>query len=281
LTRVRQTARLALALVIAFVLVYLTNLAPGYLGPLEPIIIPNQTLFVGVSLILVSTFWLWRSGYLRHIQSKGRVAALELVVAAALLLIVTAYFGLRLSPFNLCIGGGGGFACYPDLRGFLRGLLNLMSIVAAEELFFRAYVMNELNQILGVGTVVVIVSTLLFSLFHLPALQIEGFGVVSMFGFLQILVGAVSLSACYWYTGKNLAAVLLLHAYWDGIGALLLIPNVGHYAPILLLLEQLSLPAAALVITHRLWSRLSRGCTPSMQAPGRGQVPTSRRTSIP
>lgn len=258
MNRVRRTARLALALAIAFVLIYLTNSAPAYLGPLEPVIVPNQTLFVGVSLILVSLFWLWRSGYLRLIQSKGRVAAFELVIAALLLLTLTAYFGLGLSPFNLCIGGGGGFACYPDLQGFLRGLLNLMCIVLAEELFFRAYVMNELGQILGVGAGVVIASALLFSLFHLPALQIEGFGSISSLGFLQILVGAVSLSACYWYTGRNLAAVLLLHAYWDGVGALLLIPNVGQYGPILLLLGQLSLPAAVVVITHKLWSRFPR-----------------------
>jgi membrane protease YdiL (CAAX protease family) len=258
LTRARQTARLALALAIAFVLIYLTNSAPSYLGPLEPIIIANQTLFVGISLILVSLFWLWRSGYLRLIQSKGRVAAFELVIAAVLLVTLTAYFGLGLSPFNLCIGGGGGFACYSDLQGFLRGLLNLMCIVLAEELFFRAYLMNELNQILGVGVGAVIVSTLLFSLFHLPALQIEGFGSISSLGFLQILVGAFSLSACYWYTGRNLAAVLLLHAYWDGVGALLLLPSDSQYAPILLLMGQLSLPAAILVITHRLWSRLPR-----------------------
>jgi membrane protease YdiL (CAAX protease family) len=263
LTRVRQTARLALALAIAFVLVYLTNSAPSYLGPLEPVIVQNQTLFVAASLILVSLFWLWRSGYLPRIQSKGRVAAFELVLSVLLLVTLTAYFGLGLSPFNLCIGGGGGFACYPDLQGFLRGLLNLMLIVLAEELFFRAYLMNELGQIIGVGAGVVIVAALLFSLFHLPALQIEGFGSVSLLGFSQILIGAISLSACYWYTGRNLAAVLLLHAYWDGIGALLLISNVGQYNPILLLLAQLSLPAAVLVITHKLithklWSRFPR-----------------------
>jgi membrane protease YdiL (CAAX protease family) len=258
LTRVRQTARLAIALAVAFVLVYLTNSAPSYLGPLEPLILPNQTLFVGISLILLSLFWLWRSGYLRLIQSKGRVAAFELVIAALLLVTLTAYFGLGLSPFNLCIGGGGGFACYPDLQGFLRGLLNLMVIVLAEELFFRAYLMNELGQIIGVGAGVVVVSSLLFSLFHLPALQIEGFGTVSLLGFSEILIGAVSLSACYWYTGKNLAVVLLLHAYWDGVGALLLIQNVGQYEPILLLVGQLSLPAAILIITHKLWSRFPK-----------------------
>lgn len=234
---------------------------PSYLGPLGPVIAPNQTLFVGISLILVSLFWLWRSGYLRRTQSKGRVAAFEIIIASLLLVTLTAYFGLGVSPFNLCIGGGGGFTCYPDSQGFLRGLLNLMCIVLAEELFFRAYLMNELNQILGagagvvVGAGVVIGSALLFSLFHLPALQIEGFGAISLLGFSQILVGAISLSACYWYTGRNLAAGLLLHGYWDGIGALLLLPTPGQYGPILLLLGQLSLPAAVLVITHKLWFR--------------------------
>jgi membrane protease YdiL (CAAX protease family) len=276
LTKARLTARLAAALAIAFVLVYLANSAPGYLGPLEPVVVPNQTLFVGISLILVSLLWIWQGGYLRLVQSKGRVAVVELVVATALLLTLTTYFGLGLSPFNLCIGGGGGFACYADMQGFMRGLLNLMSIVIAEELFFRAYLMNELNQILGMGTGVVIVSTLIFSFFHLPALQTEGFGVVSLSGFLQILVGAASLSACYWYTGRNLAAVVLLHAYWDGIGALLLISNNGQYEPIVLLLGQLALPAAALVITHQNWTRFSRGRIASTPTQYTGQGSTSR-----
>jgi len=133
-----------------------------------------------------------------------------------------------------------------------------MCIVLAEELFFRAYLMNELGQVIGVGTGVVVASALLFSFFHLPALQVEGFGTVTLFGFLQILIGAVSLSAGYWYTGRNLAAVILLHAYWDGVGALLLIPNAGLYGPILLLLGQLSLPAAVLVVTHTLRTHTPR-----------------------
>jgi len=158
-----------------------------------------------------------------------------------------------LSPFNLCLGGGGGFACYPDVGGFLRGVLDLAIIVLSEELFFRAYLMNELSHILGGGVGAVILSSLLYSVFHLPALRVEGFGTVSLLGFVGILVGAFSLSACYWYTGRNLAAVILLHAYWDGVGALVLVPNYGQYGEIVLILGQLSLPAVVLVITHRLW----------------------------
>jgi hypothetical protein len=84
----------------------------------------------------------------------------------------------------------------------------------------------------------------------------RGFGTVSLFGFTQIPIGAFSLSACYWYTGKNLAAVILLHAYWDVVGALVFIPNIEQYGPIMLMLGQLSLPATVLIITHRLRSHL-------------------------
>jgi len=126
-----------------------------------------------------------------------------------------------------------------------------MCVVLAEELFFRAYIMNELKQILGVGVGVVTASALLYTLFHLPALQVEGFGTISLQGFAQILIGAVTLSACYWYTGKNLAVVVLLHAYWDGVGALVFIPIAGPYGPILLILGQLSFPAVVLIISHR------------------------------
>jgi membrane protease YdiL (CAAX protease family) len=252
----RRAPRLVVALAIAFVLIYLTNSAPQYLGPLEQTAVRNQALFVGISLIIISSVLLWRGGYWPRVQSKTKLALFELVESALLVLIMTAYFGLGLSPFNLCIGGGGGFACFPDVNGFLRGVLDLACIVLSEELFFRAYLMNELNGVLGTGVGAVTISTLIYSIFHLPALQIEGLGSVSLAGFLQILIGAFSLSACYWYTGRNLAVVILLHAYWDAIGALELIPNYGQYGEFLLIIGQLSVPAAVLIITHKIGSRL-------------------------
>ena len=249
----RRAPRLVVALAIAFVLIYLTNSTPQYLGPVEQTVERNQALFVGVSLILISSVLLWRGGYWRQVQSKTRLAWFEIVEAGILALAMTAFFGLVLSPFNLCIGGGGGFACYPDVGGFLRGVLDLAAIVLSEELFFRAYLMNELDHVLGRGAGAVILSPLIYSIFHLPALQVEGFGTISLLGFVGILVGAFSLSACYWYTGRNLAAVILLHAYWDGVGALVLIPNYAQYGEMVLILGQLSLPAAVLVFTHKLW----------------------------
>jgi len=253
----RRAPRLVVALAVAFVLIYLTNSAPQYLGPLEQTVVRNQALFVGASLILISFVLLWRGKYWRQLQSKQKLAWFELVEAGLLALVMTAYFGIVLTPFNMCIGGGGGFACYPDIGGFLRGVLDLAIIVLSEELFFRAYLMNELNQILGRGVGAVIISPLIYSAFHLPALQVEGFGTISLLGFVGILVGAFSLSACYWYTGRNLAAVILLHAYWDGVGALVLIPNYGQYDEIVLILGQLSLPAVILVFTHKLWPTLA------------------------
>ena len=249
----RRAPRLVVSLAVAFVLIYLTNSAPQYLGPLEQTVVRNQVLFVGISLIIISSVLLWRGRYWRQVQSKTKSAWFELVEAGILALAMTAFFGLVLSPFNLCLGGGGGFVCYPDISGFLRGVLDLAVIVLSEELFFRAYLMNELNQILGRGVGAVILSPLIYSVFHLPALQVEGFGTISLLGFVGIVVGAFSLSVCYWYTGRNLAAVLLLHAYWDGVGALVLVPNYGQYGEIVLILGQLSLPTAVLVITHRLW----------------------------
>jgi len=253
----RRAPRLVVALAIAFVLIYLTNSAPQYLGPLEQTVVRDPALFVGVSLILISSGLLWRARYWRKVQSRTKLASFELVEGGILALAMTAYFGIMLTPFNLCIGGGGGFACYPDLSGFLRGVLDLAIIVLSEELFFRAYLMNELSQILGRGVGAVILSPLIYSVFHLPALQAEGFGTISLLGFTVILIGAFSLSGCYWYTGRNLAAVIFLHAYWDGVGALVLIPNYGQYDEIVLILGQLSLPAVVLVITHKLWSSLA------------------------
>ena len=249
MVRLRHLLRLAAALLIGLFLIAVGN--GWYLGNLQTALGGNQDIFVGLSLAVIALLWLWQSGSLDGVQSTGRPVALELVVAGALLLGLTAFFGLGLSPYNLCLGGEGGFTCYATLQGFLRGLLGLMVVVVGEELFFVVYVTTELNRIAGRGAVAVLVSALVYSFSHLPVLQVEGFGSISSLWFLEILVGTSSLTACYWFTGRNLAAVIMLHAYWDGIGALVLLPNVGTFAPVALILGQLSLPAAVTVAAHR------------------------------
>ena len=268
MARLRQLPRLVLALVISYALITVTDEAPWYFGGLESAILTNQDLFIGLSLAAVSLVWLWRSGYLRRVQSRGRLAVFEFAMAGALLLALTAFFGLGLSPLDMCLGGGGGFTCYASTEGFLRGILGLMVVVVGEELFFVVYVTTELNSLLGKGGVAVAVSALIYSTSHIPILQAEGFGSVYSLWFLEILVGTSSLIACYWLTGRNLAVVVLLHAYWDGIGALVLFPNAGVYGPILLILGQLSLPAAITVVTHRVGiRRISPSEVPGVSTP--------------
>ena len=262
-----KVLRLALALTIVFALVTLTNTAPSYFGPFEPLISQNQDIFVGVSLILVSSTLLWQGGYLRSTQSRGLLAVFEITLAGLLLLSLTALFGLGLNPLNNCLGGGGGFTCYSTPSGFLRGLLDLGLIVAGEEVFFIAYLTRELAEVTKVGAIAVFLTTLFYAFYHFPALLVEGFGAIFFLGFLEVVAGTFTLIACYWYT-RNLAAVALMHIYWDGVGALVLMPNAGVFSPILLLLGQLSLPATIIVIAHRLqtrypaWLRTSLG-TPS------------------
>jgi membrane protease YdiL (CAAX protease family) len=260
-----KVLRLSTALIIVFVLVTLTNSAPSYFGPFEPLVSQNQVVFVGLALIMVSSVWLWRGGYWRSIQSRGPLALFELAEAGLLLLLLTAFFGLGLNPLNRCLGGGGGFTCYSTTPSFLRGLLDLALIVVGEEIFFVAYLTREFAEVTGVRGAAIYLSTLFYAFFHFPALRVEGFGAVSLLGFLQVLVGTFSLIACYWYT-RNLVAVALMHAYWDGVGALVLIPNAGVFSPILLLLGQLSLPAVAIVMTHRFRERYPAWLRPSVRA---------------
>ena len=189
----RRALRTVISLVIAFVLIYLTNSAPQYFGPLEQIVVRNKALFVGVSLIVISSALLFRGRYWPQVQTRTWLSFFELVESVLLVIFMTAFFGLGISPFNLCIGGGGGFSCYPNVSGFFRGALDLTCIVLSEELFFRAYLMNELSRVINVGVGAVTISALIYSVFHLPALQVEGFGSVSLGAFLQILIGAFSL----------------------------------------------------------------------------------------
>src|SRR5438132_8140736 len=241
--------RIVSGIALVSVLVVVANLLPDLLEPPLLARLGPET-FYGLALIMISLVWLRWSGTWRTMQSRGGPVIVELFVALFLAVGVTALLGLGLSPLDLCIGGGGGYVCYPELTVFLAGLLGLVSIVLAEELFFRAYLINELNQLLGWRGRAVLSSVCLFTLLHLPALRVEGFGAVSAVGFLVVLTGAVTLSASYWYGGKNLVAVMLLHGYWDGLGALLLIPGIGLLSPFVTIVLQLSLPSAGLVFVH-------------------------------
>ena len=250
-----RTPRLVVALAIVLILLYLGNLSAGSLGLVGTETPAIRTILIAVALVAISIILLVWSGDWRKMQSLGKNVFFELVLGAIALVGATLAFGIGPSPFRLCFGGGGGYTCYPNLSDFELGFAGIISLVAAEELFFRAYVMNELNGIIRVGWVVTLVSSAIYVLYHLPSLENQTFGEITFPAVLQILVGALSLSFCYWYTGRNLLATTLLHGYWDGIGALLLFPVPGVTGQFLTLLGQLSLPAAILVAFHYFWIR--------------------------
>ena len=243
------------ALATVLILLYLGNLSAGSLGLVGTETPAIRTILIAVALVAISIIWLVWSGDWRKMQSLGKNVLFELVLGAIALVGATLAFGIGPSPFRLCFGGGGGYTCYPNLSDFELGFAGIISLVAAEELFFRAYVMNELNGIIRVGWVVTVVSSAIYVLYHLPSLENQTLGEISYSAVLQILVGALSLSFCYWYTGRNLLVTTLLHGYWDGIGALLLFPVPGVTGQLLTLLGQLSLPAAILVAFHYFWIR--------------------------
>src|SRR3989449_9029702 len=197
--------RIVSGIALVSVLVVVANLLPDLLEPPLLARLGPET-FYGLALIMISLVWLRWSGTWRTMQSRGGPVIVELFVALFLAVGVTALLGLGLSPLDLCIGGGGGYVCYPELIGFLAGLLGLVSIVLAEELFFRAYLINELNQLLGWRGRAVLSSVCLFTILHLPALRVEGFGAVSAVGFFVVLMRGAALCAYYSYGGHRLVA---------------------------------------------------------------------------
>ena len=245
-----------LLFVLVFLILYIVNLREEDLGSFARLPGPEKSLVVGVVLVTISFVALSTSGTWRKMQSRGKAAALELGAAGAALVLATLGFGIGPSPFNLCFGGGGGYTCYVTSSDFLVGFASLISLVVAEELLFRAYLINELSRLLRIGRGAWLASALIYTFFHFPSLVNQS-GSVSLSAALQIMVGAVSLSGCYWYSGRNLIAVTLIHAYWDGIGALLLVPVSGSLGPFVVLLGQLSLPALAVVVIHSLWMRFA------------------------
>jgi membrane protease YdiL (CAAX protease family) len=250
----RSSVRVVFILALVFSLLYIVNLREQDLGFFSRLPGPEKSLAVGAVLVAISVVALSTSGIWRMMQARGKIAVLDLAAAGVALVLATFGFGIGPSPFNLCFGGGGGYTCYATSSEFLVGFASLMSLVVAEELLFRAYLINELSMLSRVGRGAWLASALIYTLFHFPSL-VNQTGNVSLSAALQIMIGAVSLSGCYWYSGRNLIAVAIVHAYWDGIGALLLVPVSGLLGPFIVLLAQLSLPALAVVAIHSLWTR--------------------------
>jgi membrane protease YdiL (CAAX protease family) len=262
----RAYARVVLILTLVFSLLYIVNLREQDLGSFARLPGAEKSLAVGTVLVAISLVALRISGTWRRMQSRGKIAVLEIGAVGVALVLATLGFGIGPSPFNLCFGGGGGYTCYAKSSDFLLGFASLMSLVVAEELLFRAYLINELSRLPRVGKGAWLPSALIYTFFHFPSLANQT-GNVSMSAALQIMIGAVSLSGCYWYSGRNLIAVTLVHVYWDGIGALLLVPVSGSLGPFIVLFGQLSLPALAVVVIHSLWVR-SRNRKEGIQGPG-------------
>src|SRR5438132_12203268 len=192
--------RIISGIVLVSVLVVVANLLPNILEQHPPLSRLGPETFYGLALIMTSLVWLRWSGTWRTMQSRGVAVIVELLVAVFLAVGVTQLLGLGLSPLDLCIGGGGGYTCYPDLTGFLAGLLGLVSIVIAEELFFRAYLINELNQLLGWRGRAVLSSVCLFSIIHRPALRVQAFAAVSVVRVCVSMWRTVHVSDFYVYT---------------------------------------------------------------------------------
>ena len=76
MTRLRQLLRLAAALAIGHTLITVTDSAPWYSGRLQSLILTNQDIFVGLSLVMISGLAHWRGGYHGGVQSEGRLPLL-------------------------------------------------------------------------------------------------------------------------------------------------------------------------------------------------------------
>jgi Type II CAAX prenyl endopeptidase Rce1-like len=270
-----RVVRLVAALAIAFALIFAANLEPEALLRFERFTALPPSILVAVGLSAVAVVWIRKGGFGPAVQSRGWRVLVESGAGACLLLAATSAFGVLTTPMNLCFGGSGGYVCYPNEAAFGIGVAELLAVVAAEELFFRAYLINEVNGLIGYASVGTGASALVYTLYHLPALAVEGQRAFSVGGFLLVLVGALTLSFCYWYSGRNLAATVMLHGYWDGVGALLLIPGPGVWAPVAVMLGQLTLPALGVVAVHQVLKRRPRdGAGPTASAvPTRGPAP--------
>jgi membrane protease YdiL (CAAX protease family) len=252
--RKRALARIALALFLFFGVIYIADShprlipLPGYLAAAS----------VEGAILLLSILAMWNAGLIRGLQSRSRLALLEVGVLAIALVVLTLINGIECNPLALCITVGGSYMGEPlDVYLSLVGLNVVVAV--SEEFFSRAYLLRDVYRNLNSGVLAVSVSSLVFALAHIPALSLDSF-IASpvIYLFVSVLLVGLAYALVYWWTGWNLMLVVLLHFFYDTFGGMITLDPFDPLSPVRFYAVLVFVPGAAIVLFHYAATRFVR-----------------------
>lgn len=239
-------ARIVLTLFFFFGVIYVANSyprlipLPGYLAAAT----------VEGTILLLSVLAMWNAGLIRGVQSRSKLALLEVAVLAATLVVLMLVNGIECDPLTLCITVGGSYMGEP--LGIFLSIVGLNIVVAfSEEFFSRAYLLREVYRSLNSGVVAVSVSSIVFMLSHVPLLSLGSYNTTPVIYLLvSILLVGLSYGLVYWWTGWNLMLVVLMHFFYDTFGGMVTLDPFNPLSPVRFYTVLVFLPSAAIIIFH-------------------------------
>lgn len=147
-------------------------------------------------------------------------------------LVLAVVVALGLSALMLALNRHGfadWLAVFRSGKGFwllpLLFVLMLLTAASTEEVLFRGCVQRALTDATGRPIVAVMVTALLFGLYHVPYRYLDShdFGVALSQAMADGVLGGLALGFVYWRSRGNLAASVLAHALMNSVGGLAMI----------------------------------------------------------
>ena len=147
-------------------------------------------------------------------------------------LLMAVVVALAMSALMLALNKGG-FAEWLEVfrsgKGYwllpLLVLLMLVTAATTEEFFFRGCIQRALTDATGRPVLAVVVTALLFGLYHVPYRYLDSHDLGQAFGqaMVDALLSGVVLGVVYWRSRGNLLAPILTHAVFNAVGGLAMV----------------------------------------------------------
>jgi len=214
--RVGSVLRLALFVPVAF--------SVPYVGLLLNLEFPWLNLLTIALLTSFSALWTTRARLWRSLVSVGWSSVLEVGVLVSVVVGLT-YSQVACGPLERCVSND--FFGLPPITvsewDFVSTMILMVATVFAEEVAYRAYVINEMLRVTNAKTLIFLTSSLLIGLKDfLYSYYLTGslsFYLIPLIG--EEVAGGLFIGLCYLYTDRNLLACVALRSCYTYVDKVL------------------------------------------------------------
>ena len=195
-----------------------------YIGLLVNLEFPWLNLLTIALLSFFSALWATRARLWRSLMSVGWSSVIEVGVLVSVVIGLT-YSQVACGPLEGCVGNDF-FGLRPMTVSewdFVSTMILMVATVFAEEVAYRAYVINEMLRITDAKTLIFLTSSLLIGLKDfLYSYYLTGglsFYLIPLIG--EEVAGGLFIGLCYLYTDRNLLACVALRSCYTYVDKVL------------------------------------------------------------